>query len=147
MAMNRKFGLTIVLLMILMCTVNVLAEVSVGIKKGDWAEYQVVYSGTPPHGHDVTWARMEIKDIQGKSVNAEITVEYSNGTKETMTTTLNLETGQPGDDFIIPADLNSGDTFFDKNAGNITISKVEEKNYAGATRTIAHATTSESSYY
>ena len=145
--MNKKIGLTIALLMVLICVGNVLAEVSVGVKKGDWAEYQVDYTGTPPEGHDVTWARMEIKDIQGKTVYAEITVEFSDGTKETMTTTLDLETGQLGDDFIVPADLNSGDTFFDKNAGNITISNVEEKTYAGATRTITHATTPETSYY
>jgi hypothetical protein len=145
--MNKKIGLTIALLMVLICTGNVLAEVSVCVKKGDWAEYQVDYTGTPPEGHDVTWARMEVKDIQGKSVYAEITVEFSDGTNETMTTTLDLETGQLGDDFIVPADLNSGDTFFDKNAGNITISNVEEKTYAGATRTITHATTPETSYY
>ena len=145
--MNKKIGLTIALLMVLICVGNVLAEVSVGVKKGDWAEYQVDYTGTPPEGHDVTWARMEIKDIQGKTVYAEITVEFSDGTKETMTTTLDLETGQLGDGFIVPADLNSGDTFFDKNAGNITISNVEEKTYAGATRTITHATTPETSYY
>jgi hypothetical protein len=64
-----------------------------------------------------------------------------------VTTTLNLETGQLGDDFIIPANLNSGDTFFDKNAGNITISGVEERTYAGATRTVMHAATSETTYY
>jgi hypothetical protein len=145
--MNKKIGLTIALLMVLICVGNVLAEVSVGVKKGDWAEYQVDYTGIPPEGHDVTWARMEIKDIQGKSVYAEITVEFSDGTNETMTTTLDLETGKLGDDFIVPANLNSGDTFFDKNAGNITISNVEEKTYAGATRTIAHATTPETSYY
>lgn len=147
MAMNRKLWLTIALLMVLTCTGSVSAEVSLGVKKGDWAEYQVNYTGTPPQGHDVTWARMEVKEIQGKSVYAEITVEFSDGTKETMTTTLDLETGQLGDDFIVPADLNSGDTFFDKNSGNITISNVEAKTYAGATRTVTHATTSETSYY
>jgi hypothetical protein len=145
--MNRKIGIALVLFIVLISVSDVLSEISVGVKKGDWAEYQVDYTGTPPKGHDVTWARMEIKDIQGKSVNAEITVEYSDGTHETMATTLNLETGQLGDDFIVPAGLNNGDTFFDKNAGNITISSVEEKTYAGATRTIAHATTPETTYY
>ncbi|MBN1244068.1 hypothetical protein JXA31_00570 [Candidatus Bathyarchaeota archaeon] len=80
-------------------------------------------------------------------MSVEITAEYSNGTQEAMTTTLNLETGQLGDDFIIPANLNSGDTFFDKNVGNITISSVEERTYAGATRTVAHAVTAETTYY
>ena len=126
---------------------NVLAEVSVGVTTGDWIEYQVDYTGTPDEGHDVTWARMKIKDVQGKSVSVELTVEYSNSTREALTITLNLETGQLGDDFIIPADLNSGDTFFDKNAGNITISRLEKRTYAGATRIVAVAATSETTYY
>ena len=145
--MNRKLGSTIFLLIVLLGMGSVLAEVSVGMKTGEWIEYQVTYTGTPTEGHDVTWARMEIKDIQGKSVSVEITVKYSNGTLEIVTATLNLETGLLGDEFIIPADLNSGDTFFDKNVGNITISSVEERTYAGVTRTVVHAATSETSYY
>lgn len=145
--MNRKLCLTIILFTILVGVGNVLAEVSVGVKTGDWIEYQVEYTGTPPEGHAVTWARMEIMSVQGKSVSVEITVEYSNGTQEKMTITLNLEAGQLGDDFIVPANLNSGDFFFDKNVGNITISSVEEKTCAGATRTVTHATTSETTYY
>jgi len=145
--MNRKLGLTIVLFIVLIGVGNAIAEISVGVKKGDWIEYQVAYTGTPTEGHDVTWARMEIKDVQGKSVSVEIIVKYSNGTQEAVTVTLNLETGQLGDDFVIPANLNSGDTFFDKNVGNITISSVEERTYAGVTRTVVHAATSETSYY
>jgi len=60
---------------------------------------------------------------------------------------LNLEAGPLGDDFIVPADLNSGNMFYDENLGNITISKVEEQTYAGAVRTVTHAVTSETSYY
>ena len=145
--MNRKLGLTIAFFMILICVGNVIAEISVGVKKGDWIEYQVTYTGTPTEGHDVTWARMEIKDVQGKNISVDITVDHSNGTREGMTITLNLETGQLGDDFVIPANLNSSDTFFDKNVGNITISSVEERTYAGATRAVAHATTPETTYY
>ena len=145
--MNRKLGLAIVLFMVLIGVGNVIAEISVGVEKGDCIEYKVAYTGTPTEGHDVTWARMEIEDVQGKSISVKIAVEHSNGTREEMTITLNLETGQLGDDFIIPANLNSGDTFFDKNVGNITISSVEEKTCAGATRTVAHAATSETTYY
>jgi len=145
--MNRTVGLTIALFIVFIGVGNVLAEISVGVKKGDWIEYQVAYTGTPTEGHDVTWARMEIKDVQGKSVSVEIIVKYSNGTQEAVTVTLNLETGQLGDDFIIAANLNSGDTFFDKNVGNITISGVEERTYAGASRTVVHADTVETTYY
>jgi hypothetical protein len=91
--MNRKLCFTIFLFIVLVGVGIVSAEVSVGVKTGDWMEYQVAYTGTPAEGHDVTWARLEIKDVQGKSVSVEITVEYSNGTREAMTITLNLETG------------------------------------------------------
>jgi hypothetical protein len=126
---------------------NVPAEIVVGVKKGDWIEYQVTYTGTPPEGHDVSWGRMEIKDVQGKSVIVLITVNYSKGTQEEVTATLNLETGQLGDGFIIPANLNSGDTFLDKNVGNVTINGVKERTFAGATRTVVYAEILESKYY
>jgi hypothetical protein len=76
---------------------------------------------------------MEVVDVQIKDINLVITTKFSNGTLLNETLTLNLETGQLGDDFIIPANPNSGDTFFDKRQGNITISGVEERTGAGAT--------------
>lgn len=145
--MNRKAGLTIALFIVLLGVGNVLAEISVGVKKGDWIEYQVALTGSPPADHDVTWARMEVTNVQGKAINLNVTTEFKNGTLLYENITLNLETGQLGDDFIIPANLNSGDTFFDENVSNITISGVEERTYAGATRTVVYAATSETTYY
>jgi hypothetical protein len=145
--MNTKLGLTLVLVIVFLGASNVLAEISVGVKEGDWIEYPVEYTGTPPEDHDVIWARIEITDVQGPSVSVEITVEYADETRENITIILNLEAGQLGDDFIVPADLNSGNMIYDENVGNITISKVEERTCAGAVRTFTHATTSETSYY
>jgi hypothetical protein len=56
--MNRKVGLTIALFLVILGVGGVLSEVSVGVKKGDWIEYQLAYTGTPTEGHDVTWAKM-----------------------------------------------------------------------------------------
>ena len=145
--MDRKLFLIIASFIVLVGMGTVLAEISVGVKKGDWIEYQVTFTGTPPGRHDVTWARMEIMNVQGKSINLDITTEFSNETLLNETITLNLDTGQLGDDFIIPANLNSGDTFFDKNAGNITISGSEERTYAGATRIVVYAATPQTTYY
>jgi len=145
--MDRKLGLIIALLIVLFGAGAVLAEILVGVKKGDWIEYQVTFTGVPEEKHDVTWAKMEIENVEGTQINLNVTVKFSDGTTEPQTVTLNLETGQLGDDFIIPANLNSGDTFFDKNVGNITISNVEERFYAGATRTVVHAAPSENTYY
>jgi hypothetical protein len=145
--MNRNLGLTIALFIVLIGISDAIAEISVGVKKGDWIEYQVTFTGVPEEKHDVKWAKMEIENVEGTQINLKVTVKFSDGTVEPQTVTLNLETGQLGDDFIIPANLNSGDTFFDKNVGNITISGVEERTYAGATRTVMHAAISETTYY
>jgi hypothetical protein len=145
--MDRKFGLTITLLIIFVGIGIVLAEISVGVKKGDWIEYQAVFTGTPPAGHEVTRARTEVVNVQGKVISLNITTEFSDGTLLNETITLNLETGQLGDAFIIPANLNKGDAFLDKYQGNITISAVEERTYADAKRTVVSAATAQSTYY
>jgi hypothetical protein len=147
--MNRKLGVIMVSLFILIiiAPIAISAEIFVGVKEGDWIEYQVNFAGTPPESHDVTWARMEIVSVQGSSINLNVTTEFSNGTLLNEMVALNLETGQLGDDFIIPANLNSGNTFFDKRMGNITIDGVEEKTSAGATRTVVYASTPETTFY
>jgi len=125
---------------------SVLADLSVGIKKGDWIEYAVTYTGSPGKGHDINWARMEITEVKGPIVSVSIISRYPNGSKETFNSTLNLQTGKLIDDFIIPSNLTSGDSFLDQNIGNITISDVGEHVYAGATRTVLYASTNQNSY-
>jgi hypothetical protein len=69
------------------------------------------------------------------------------GRLDAVTSTLNLETGQIGDAFIIPANLNAGDTFLEQSEGSITLSGVEERTFAGARRTVVYASTSETMFY
>jgi hypothetical protein len=145
--MRKKFILVVASLFFLVTAGVVVGEFSVGVKTGDWIEYNVSFTGSPAEKHDVTWARMEVYAVQGSQIDLNITVKFSDGTLEPQTATLNLETGQLGDDFIIPANLNVGNVFFDKNVGNITISGVEEKTYAGVTRNVITAATSETTYY
>ena len=75
-----------------------------------------------------------------------ITSRYPNGLTEIFNSTLNLQTGKLIDDFIIPANLNTGDSFLDQNIGNVTISHAEEHVYAGANRTVLYASTNQNSY-
>jgi hypothetical protein len=147
--MDRKLASILALLIVLIVIVPVAisAEISVGVKQGDWIEYQVTFTGTPAEEHNVVWAKMEISAVQGKSINLDMTVNFSDGTQKPETSTLNLEAGQLGDDFIIPANLNAGDTFYDKTEGNIMISGAEERTYAGATRTVVYANTSQTKFY
>jgi hypothetical protein len=147
--MGKKLALTIALLIVLAVSVPVAvsAEVSVGVKAGDWIEYQVTCTGTPPEGHAVTWARMDVVDVQGRNISLAVAAKMTDGTWSNETVPLNLDTGQLGDDFIVPADLNSGDVFFDGRQGNISISGVEERTYAGAERTVMVGATAQTTYY
>ena len=134
------------IVLILALTSSVLADLSVGVKKGDWIEYSVTYSGSPSQGHDINWARMEITEVKGSSISVSITSRYPNGSTEIFNSTLSLQTGKLIDDFVIPANLNTGDSFLDQNIGNVTISHAEEHVYAGATRTVLYASTNQNSY-
>lgn len=123
------------------------AEIVVGVKEGDWMEYKVTGTGNIPEEHNVTGAKIEILAVDGKKIDVKITSTYSDGREENTTATLNLETGQIGDCFIIPANLNEGDTFPEQTGGTITIRGVEEKTYADATRTVVYANTSQTKFY
>lgn len=146
--MARKLAFIIIACILVHSLASVaFADLSVGVKKGDWIEYKVSYTGSPVAEHDVVWARMEVLEVQGPSITVRITSTFSDGSTEQSTTTLNLETGHLIDNFIIPANLNVGDTFFAENLGNVTITKAEQRTYAGATRTVLSASTSENTYF
>ena len=145
--MKPRLTLLIVSLLCLISCGIVLSQIFVGVEEGDWIEYTAAFTGTPDYGHDVLWARMEVFDVQGNTISLNITTEFSNGTLLWEKLTLNLETGQLGDAFIIPANLNIGDTFFDQRLGNVIITETEKKTYAGTSRTVISATTSLTSYY
>ncbi|MEM2098688.1 MAG: hypothetical protein QXU99_02935 [Candidatus Bathyarchaeia archaeon] len=119
------------------------AEISIGVKAGDWIEYHVSFTGTPPEGHAVTWARMYVSSVQGKHISLLVSTKQSDGSLLNETVQLDLETGQLGDGFIIPANLNCGDVIFDRTHGNITVSNVTERDCAGAKRTVVSGTVSE----
>jgi hypothetical protein len=116
-------------------------EISVGVKPGDWIEYNAVTYGNPPEEHNVTWARLEILQVQGLEVRVNVTTQARDGSLSNRTMTLNPQTGQIGAWWIIPANLNPGETFYDDFLKqNITIDGEEQLEYAGAARTITNAT-------
>jgi hypothetical protein len=146
--MQRQLYLSIFLfILILTGAGTAFCDITVGVQKGDWIEYKVDFTGTPPEGHEVTWARSEIIDVQGTVISLNITTKFSDGTLLNESITLNLETGQLGDDFIIPANLNAGDTFSDNYHGVVEINAIEERNYFGSIRTVASATAAGNTYY
>lgn len=147
--MNGKnlLAISLLSLMVVVAPFAALAALSVGVKQDDWAEYDVAFTGTPMIDHDVEWARMEVNDVEGVSVNVTFFSLLSNGTVIDATESLDFESGQLIDYFIIPAGLEKGDAFYSNMDGNITIEKVETRTYAGAARTVISGTTPETLWF
>ncbi len=138
--MSKRFSLELLCLISLfvLSSVVVLAEISVGVKKGDWIEYNITYTGSPLDEYP-KWVRIEIMNIQGANIAVKLTVELLNGTFETISPTYDLETGVP-DLLIIPPNLDAEDEFHHEDFGNITIAGTNESTIAGAKRTVNYVT-------
>jgi hypothetical protein len=145
--MNKKLAVGFFSVFLILSAINIAsAQLTVGVKKGDWIQYQVSFTGTPEPNHDIVAAKMEVLDVQGTAIYVNIVSTYSNGTQVSTNSTLNLQTGQLIDNFIIPANLTTGDKFYSSNVGNITIAGIEQRTYAGATRTAVNATSGGTTY-
>jgi uncharacterized membrane protein YozB (DUF420 family) len=120
-------------------------EPSVGVKEGDWIEYDISINGTgsPPPTHDVRWLRIEVLPVQGTAFSANFTVRYSNGTIGSAIWEYNFTEGNVRGWTIIPSNLGPGDTFYDYsihtgNPVNVTIQSEEQKTVLGASRTVIY---------
>ena len=116
-----------------------------GVKKGDWMEYKVNITGpTFAPSHNITRFRLEILNVEGAALQANITAWYVNGSIHSAVWKFNFTEGNVGGWIIIPSNLAVGDTFFDSGKpGNVTVEGVEQKTVAGATRVITHASDSK----
>ena len=113
---------------------------TMGVKKGDWIQYNVDITGTPPPIHDVTWMRMVILQIQGAAFQANITVRFVNGTLYSSIWKFNFTEGNEEGWIIIPSNLGPGETFYDfSKPANIAIQGQEQKTVVGASRTVTYA--------
>ncbi len=150
-AMNRKYAPIIaVLAVVMMCAgcLTVLGQVTVGVKPGQYAEYNVSFTGTPMEGHDATWARMEIAGVEGSALNVTFISRLADGSTENVTENLNFATGRFIDYFVVPAGLKVGDSFYDQTLDeNVSITRAETRTYAGAQRTVVYGETTETLWY
>jgi hypothetical protein len=144
--MNKKFLALLSFVLVLSLIGAVSAQPAAGVKKGDWIEYKVTYTGSPSPDHSIASARMEVLDVSAPLIYVNILATYANGTQENTKSTLNLQTGTLIDDFIIPANLTTGDSFYDSRVGNINITNTKQDTYAGATRTVISATSGGNAY-
>ena len=139
-----------IVVVIVSCLINALpvfasSEPLVGVKEGDWIEYEINVTGVgiPPPTHDVRWMRIEVLPVQDTAFSINLTARYANGTIGSAIWNFNFTEGNVGGWIIIPADLGPGDTFYDLsihtgNPVNVTIQSQEEKTVFGALRTVTY---------
>jgi hypothetical protein len=146
---NRKTIPLISLLIVGLYSVAITsAAIIVGVKSGDWVEYQVLSTGALDPAHSIAAAKIEVLSVQGAIIQVNIISTYSNGTQVSTRSELNLQTGELIDNFIIPAGLVKNDQFYDAQAkSNVTIAGVEQQTYAGAMRTVVRAMVNTTSNY
>jgi hypothetical protein len=123
----------------LVLAVGFVAGVGVGVKAGDWVEYDVAFTGDASLGHDVVWARLDVLAVRDTTVDLNVSTRSTGGTVESGPTTVNLGTGELSDAFIIPAGLSVGDVFYDRSQGNVTIAGLDKQVVAGAERDVISA--------
>jgi hypothetical protein len=139
---NKLTLVFIIAILLEFLTANVtICEIPVGVKRGDWIEYKVTTTGNPPEPFNVTWAKMQILNVEGPIIETNITTRAANGTLSSLIMTLNLEKGEVGAWFIIPANLKTGDSFLDSNGQHVIIQGEQQLTWAGDTRAITNATT------
>jgi uncharacterized membrane protein YozB (DUF420 family) len=140
------------ILSIMIVSVSILAqpasanvEPMVGVKEGDWVEYDinVTGTGTPPPTHDVKWFRMQVMQVQGAAFSVNLTAMYANGTLGSAIWKFNFAEGNVEGWLIIPANLGPEDTFYDLSTHtgkpvNVTLQREEQKTVLGATRIITY---------
>jgi len=149
--MHKKIVVTLLvtaLLSILALTTQLAnSEYAIGVKPGDWIEYHVSTTGTPPDEKHIVWARTEILDVSGDAFKANTTGQAPNGTYSSFIRTFNFTAGEVSAWIIIPANLNPGDSFYDGyDKRNYTIQGEQQEIIAGATRTVTYLNNSMGRY-
>ncbi len=142
--MNKKILAILVLTCFLfpMSAIQAQTKPSVGLKAGDWIEFNSATTGNLPVGHDVMWFRMEIINTTGTQILVNIVAESNNGTYTSSIRTIDFNTGDTQAWIIIPANLSPGDSFYD-NLSNSTITIQGEKTETidGTSRTVTYVHT------
>jgi hypothetical protein len=149
--MRKSYLLAVPLILLIATSLSMaisFASADVGVKKGDWIQYQSTETGTPIAAYNISWARMDIISVQGETVTVNVQTAFRNGTIYPENgITLNLATGAIGDGFFVPTNLSVGDRYPTEYEGIINITSVEQIKAGGAQRTVLVGVSNQSTYY
>jgi len=121
---------------------------NVGVKAGDWAEYEFSTSwiSTDPKATEpskvteqrkLKEVRFYVKEVAGLNVTSELTLYFENGTETSETVLGDIKEGSMSM-FLVAADLQVGDAIAEFPAAP-SINETLVKEYAGAKREVNHA--------
>ncbi len=136
-------GIVVSIMLFLVHTAPVgLAELSVGVKAGDWAEYEAYYINTYPGARpQISGYRVEFQAVEGKNISVRVTTFFQDQTSSDVLSTSSMDAAKFQYPFLVPANLNKGDrfnvTFFVR---RLEVKGVEEREYTGVKRTVVSAT-------
>ena len=112
---------------------------SFGVKRGDWAKYEVSTSTSEGSQEvieelsdvDIDWLKMQVETVSNESVIIELTAHFINGTEETDS----IDSDELG--FIVEADLKEGDSIIAPYLEQeLTIDSTLSRQYAGVDRVV-----------
>lgn len=122
-------------------------EMQVGFKAGDWIKYDYAISGAPPGTPLPQWIKVEFLSVEGTAVSVRATMHMPDGTEPSETMTIDVATGEGTfgglSGFAIPANSKAGDSINLIGYGTLTIAGETTRTYAGASRTVLHASISQ----
>jgi parallel beta-helix repeat protein len=119
----------------------------VGVKAGDWIKCAYTISGWPSGTPYPEWLKVEFLSFEGTNATIRVTMHMSDGTEQNATVPVDVVSGggtfQGLSGFVIPANCTTGDSIYMSGYGNVTIAGETTSSYAGATRTVVHASFSQ----
>jgi len=114
-------------------------EYEIGVKLGDWIEYEINWISPPPWAYPVR-IRREILGVEGTIITVTITQEMSNGTITNETREGDVAKGTGASAMIfIPANLEVGDWVHIEGFDDVSITGEHTRVYLGIERTVLYA--------
>ena len=139
-----RAGALLLILVYLASSAGVLVSAGpVRVKNGDWIRYDSINIGEIPFATDINWSKVEFLNVSSPTATIRVTMKRNNETESVRTTKINIASDSKAasgfSGFMIPTDLNVGDTFRVSGWGNVTITGETTRTYAGISRTVVYA--------
>ncbi len=123
------------------------AKARVGVKAGDWIEYDYTVAGAPQGTTLPTWIKVEFLSTEGTGVTVRLTTHMSDGTEPSQIMTVDAMAGNGTigifSGFIIPANCSTGISVYMSGQGNLIVAGETTGIFASGSRALVHTSLSQ----